>query len=579
MQGRKTLLVLLTILLTFSIVLAACGAKETGSTPPPNSEGEKKEGEKKEEAVSGPKEGGVVTYAVEGTFEGLFEPALSSSTTDSMVTRFMYEDMFTFDENLQMQPHIATWETDDNVVYTLKIKEGVKWHNGEELTVEDWKFVLEVIAHPDYTGPRFNYVRHIVGAEEMKDGKADSISGVEILDPYTMKITFLEPQVNNLEQLWSKPMPKKHLEGIEIAKLEEAEQIRMNPVGLGPFKVKSVVPGEHVVYERFDDYWQGKPYLDGVTVKIIDSSVVVGELKNESVHIIRIKNVMIPEIKTLSSVDVHSTKGLVYYYVAFKLGHYDKEQRVNIMDNPKFQNKNLRKAMYYAIDREGIIDAYFGGLAEVVNTPVPSVHWIKADESTLTQYNYDPEKAKQLLAEAGYKDIDGDGFVEDPEGNKLQIRFHHQKGDASFEGRAQALTQNWRDIGLDVELQELKDPVLHYDLIEADDPSIDMFWGGWSTGSDPDPKGLWYSTDLWNYPRWVNKESDELLDRALSPEAFDVEKRKQLYIEWQKIVNEELPMLPLFESKDSHAINKKLKGVTIDWSGNQRDMHKWYLEQ
>ncbi|WP_082147172.1 oligopeptide ABC transporter substrate-binding protein [Rubeoparvulum massiliense] len=578
MKLRKSFMLLLTLVLALSMILTACGGKQEGSTEPNKGENPPPAEEKKGEEGA-PKEGGVVVYGIDAPPSGVLDPAFIGNATDSDVAAFMHESMFTNDENIQIQPNLATWETEDNKVYTFKLKQGVKWHNGEELTMEDWKFAMEVLAHPDYTGPRFNYVEHIEGAVEMKDKKADAISGLEIIDPYTMKIAFIEARVNNLENLWSHPMPKKHFEGVEIAKMEESEQARTKPVGLGPFKVKSVVPGEYVEYERFDDYWDGKPLLDGITVKVIDPSLTVGELQNENIHIMGIKPTLIPEVEALPNMKVETARGLSYSYVGFKMGTYDKDKRVATMDRTKFHNKNLRKAMFYALDREAVIDAYLGGVAEPINTPVPSVHWIKADESLLTQYNYDPEKAKQLLAEAGYKDIDGDGFVEDPEGKPLTMKFQHYQGPATFEGRAQALTQMWRDIGLNVTLEPLKEGNLYYDLLENDDPEFELFFGGWVTGSDPDPKGLWLSTDLWNFPRWINEESDALLHRGTSEEAFDIEKRKAIYIEWQKIMNEELPILPLWENVDVHAINAKLKGVTVDWSGNQRDPHKWYLEQ
>src|SRR5690625_7525649 len=108
--------------------------------------------------------------------------------------------------------------------------------------------------------------------------------------------------------------------------------------------------------------------------------------------------------------------------------------------------------MFYALDREALVDSYLAGKATIVNTPVPSVHWIAADESELTQYDYDPEKAAELLDEAGYTIPEGEEWRTDPDGNEFVIMFGHYAGSAAFEGRTQAIMQNVEDVGLKTEL-------------------------------------------------------------------------------------------------------------------------------
>src|SRR5699024_4172174 len=134
-----------------------------------------------------------------------------------------------------------------------------------------------------------------------------------------------------------------------------------------------------------------------------------------------------------------------------RFGHYDKEEGTAVANFDKYENKVLRQAMFYALDRESLVNSYLASKATIVNTPIPSVPWIAADESELTQYDYDPEKAKELLDEAGYKDVDGDGFREDPNGDEFVVKFSPYAGPAAFEGRTQAIMQNWEDVGLKTE--------------------------------------------------------------------------------------------------------------------------------
>src|SRR5690625_1611710 len=234
--------------LAFSLILAAC----SDSTSNDGDDDDKDTADATEEGAN---EDGSITYAVDQAPEGLFIDGFAGSAIDSQINDFIHESMTMVNADMEYEPNLATWETDDNKVYTFTIEEGVKWHNGEELTMEDWKFAIEVIAHPDYNGPRYNYVEHIEGAAEFKAGEADEVSGFEIVDPYTAVITFVEPRVNNLENLWTKPMPKAHLEHLEVAEMDESPEVRENPVGLGPFKVAEIQPGEYYSLERFDDYW------------------------------------------------------------------------------------------------------------------------------------------------------------------------------------------------------------------------------------------------------------------------------------------------------------------------------------
>src|SRR5699024_12604235 len=120
--------------------------------------------------------------AVDQAPEGMFIDGFAGSAIDSEIISFLHEDLITVNEEMEYEPYIADWETDDNQVYTITIEEGVKWHNAEELTMEDWKFAIEVIAHPDYHGPRFNYVVEIKGAIEYLEGEAEEVEGFEIED-------------------------------------------------------------------------------------------------------------------------------------------------------------------------------------------------------------------------------------------------------------------------------------------------------------------------------------------------------------------------------------------------------------
>jgi peptide/nickel transport system substrate-binding protein len=570
---KKPLLWLSMLVLVLSAFLAACSGG--GSSEPANTEDEKDNAAEE----TGPQDGGTLTYALDTEFKGLLNWNFYDMDGDDDIIELFDDPLINYDENLQAEPNIASWETEDNKNYTFTFEKGVKWHNGEELTVHDWVFAIETIASLGGEHQRWSNVNTIEGAKEFNEGKADSISGLEVVDEHTLKIAFDKARVNNLENVWAYPLSRKEFEGIEPKDMAASEQVRTKPVGTGPFKVAKVIPGESVELVRNEEYWNGKPHLDKIIVKVIDSSLTTGELKNGTVDLAPFHPTVLPEVEALENVEVVKFPGLSYYYVGFKLGKYDGSKVV--MDNEKYQNTKLRQAMLYAINREEWVDAFFSGLGKPLNRPIPTSHWIAADNADMpVQYEYDPEKAKALLDEAGFKDVDGDDFREDPNGKEFVVNFsHYATGNPTFEARAKAFTQYWEEVGLKTKLQ-MTDVNLYYDQLEKDDPSLEVFYGGWGTGTDPDPLPLWGNDTVWNYPRWVNDDAQKLLEEAVDIDVVgtDTDKRKELYVEWQKIFNEEVPVLPILELEEVMAVNERVQGVVYDVSG-QNSAHEWWIKQ
>ncbi|MBG9455107.1 peptide ABC transporter substrate-binding protein [Lysinibacillus sphaericus] len=573
---KKSALWSFMLMLVMALFLAACNSDN--STTDKDKEKDKGDSTKTSETAKG----GVVTFGTDQAPEGVYDPAFSGSIVDSYIQNFTTDGIYDVNDNLEYVPNLATWDiSEDKLTYTFNLKKGVKWHNGEELTADDWVFALETLADKDYDGPRYNYVENIKGAAAKKAGKADKIEGIEVVDPYTVKITFEKVKINNLENLWQYPMPKKHYEGIAVKDLGESKQVRENPVGVGPFKVKKVVDGEYSELERFDDYWKGKPQLDGVIVKVIDPSLAAGAFQNGEIDIMDIKPQAVKELSALDNVRIEETNGVSYSYIGLRFGHRDKATLKNVADFDKFKSKELRQALLYAINRPAMIDAFLEGKADVANTVVPRAFWTAAKESDLNKYEYNAEKAKELLKSAGYVDTDGDGFVEDPKGKPFKISFGHYAGPAAFEGRSQAIIQAWNDIGVKTELATgtLIEFNLYNDMKDNDDAALEAFFGSWSTGADPDPSGLWGNDAEWNYGRYVDAKNQDLLEKGLNEEAFDKDKRMETYVEWQKYFNEELPALPLWENLDLYGINNRLQGVHINAVGFQTDVYKWHIKE
>ncbi|WP_025694544.1 oligopeptide ABC transporter substrate-binding protein [Paenibacillus durus] len=563
-------------LLFVMMLLTACGgagAPDNRSGNEPSSLAAGNEGE--------PRAGGTVTYGFPSPFKGLFEPAFYEGEDDLRVLEFITEPLFTVKDDLTTVPGIASWqESADHKTFTFKIKHGVHWQNGDELTVEDWKFALEVIADPDYTGPRYYSVEMIEGADAYHTGKAKQISGIRVIDPYTLELRVTAARVNTIDNLWAYPMNKRYFAGVAVKDMPNCGQVRKAPIGIGPFQVTNIQPGEFVEMTRFDNYYKGKPLLDGVLYKVFDDKMITSLFEQGVIDMEQAPRDAYESLNKLDHITLMKSPDLSYEYIGFKFGHWDDKAQKIVMDNPKFSDKRLRQAMYYALDRQGIIDGFSYGLGKLAETPISSESWAKIPEDQINRYPYDPGKANEQLDEAGYKDLDGDGLREDPKGSKLVIHFDGMVGGTNDEPRTEAMLQNWRAVGLDVRLNggALKEMNTFYTMVEEDDRSVELFNGVWGLSNDPDPTGLWRENDLWNYPRWSSKENEQLIRDGISLKAYDRDYRKQVYYDWQKLINDEVPMIFIAERVTITAVNKRLQGVKINAISPIIDPYKWWIK-
>ena len=514
---------------------------------------------------------GVLKYGLvsDTPFEGTLNYALYEGDPDFKILQFFDEPLFHSNEDYEItNDGAATYElSDDKKTMTIKIKDNVRWHDGEPVKAEDLEYAYLVIGNKDYTGVRYGdaLIQDIVGMDEYHSGKADKISGIKVIDDKTLTITWKHANPSVLTGIWAYPLPKHYLKDVPIKDLAKSDKIRKHPIGFGPFKVKKIVPGESVEFVRNDDYWAGKPNLKGVILKVVSPQVVLQALKKGEIDIAEFPTDQYVSAKGTKNIQFVGKIDLAYNYIGFKLGHWDAKKQENVMDNPKFQNKKLRQAMAYAINNKEVADRLYHGLRFPATTLIPPSFPGYHDKNA-KGYTYDPEKAKKLLDEAGYKDVDGDGFREDPNGKKFTINFLSMSGGDIAEPLAKFYMQCWKDVGLNVQLVDgrLAEFNSFYDMVEKDNPKVDVFAAAWYTGTDVDPYGLYGRNVMFNYSRWVNEKNDELLEKGHSEQAFDKEYRKKIYNEWQALMNEEVPVIPTLYRSIIYAVNNRVKNFTVD---------------
>ncbi|MFD0049043.1 oligopeptide ABC transporter substrate-binding protein [Actinomycetes bacterium NPDC127524] len=514
---------------------------------------------------------GVLNYGLvsDTPFEGILNRAFYEGQPDWEVMKFFDENLLGADDNfIYDQSGPATYKlSNENKTITIKIRDNLKWHNGDPVTAEDLEYAYEVIGSPKYAGARYDTQMSMVeGMEAYHAGKAKKISGIKITDPHTISITFTQANPSVLTGLWTAPLPKKYLAGIPVDKIVSSDQIRKKPIGFGPYKIKSIVQGESVTFEANNDYWKGKPKMKGVVLKVVNPQIATASLQKGDLDAVgQLPVEQYDQAKKLKNVEILGTVDLAYSYIGFKMGHYDAKKGVNVMDpNNKFKDKRLRQAMGFALDNKTVGEKLYKGLRFPATTVVPP-SFPKYYDKDVKGFTYNKDKAKKLLDEAGYKDTNKDGFREDPNGKEFKLNFATMSGSDISEPLAKFYIQSWKDVGLNV---ELLDGRLHefnsfYDKLKKDDPKVDIYQAAWGTGSDPDPSGIWAKEAPFNYTRWVNDENDKLLKEGISPKAFDESYRKEVYNKWQELIDEEAPVIPTLFRYTLAGFNKRVKGAKM----------------
>ena len=515
-------------------------------------------------------EGGTLRYALVGDpFSGVLNKMLYEGNPDATIIDLFNEGLYGYDENFTIDDSgFAKVDFDvENKQVTITIPEGQKWDDGEDLTIDDVIWPYYVVGHPDYQGIRYGEdFENVVGMKEYHEGSAEEISGLERVDDYTLKVTYNQFPNSMLQAgggVSSYIEPEHVFKDIPVGELLDSEPVRTKPVGFGPFRVTSITPGEAVTYEANEYYWRGRPKLDGVQLEVVNQATAIAEMQAGNYDIASLPADSYDSYKDSENFTVLGDVQNAYTYIGFKLGKL--EDGENVPDESLVvADKAIRQAMAYAVDNDAIGERFYQGLRWRANAPI-TPNFKDYYNAELPGYTYDPEKAKQILADAGYTDADGDGFIEDKNGEPFTLGFASMSGGETAQPLAEYYMQAWAEVGIDVQLVDgqLMEFNSFYDALKADDPKIQVYQGAWRTGGDPNPTGLYGRTASFNYTRWATEENDKLLAAINSDDSFDDEFRKQAFNDWQAYFMEELPVIPTLFRYRVVGVNNRVKNYDV----------------
>ena len=499
--------------------------------------------------------GGAIFH--EATVDNIIGTLLGTTNSVLSMTEF-----YTFG-----QDGIATWEMDlGNNTFTITQQHDVYWHDGTPLTLADLVFTYHVIADPAYTGVRFStYERAIVGIMDYHNGTADYISGLVLSDndrTLTIRFESLSPSMAYFG-FWTTPMPKHIFENIPVADMPNSPYVLVNPVGWGPFMIENVVPGESFYMTRNENYVWGTPYIERLVVERIESSLVPAAMETGRFDYVTFPTLYYADHMNPTNFTYLGVPRQHYGYIAFRLGHWDAENNINIFDPNRYMNNvYLRRAMAMAVNEDEIGELLFNGLHFAAGSFIPMHHPALMDLS-LPGFPYDPAQANQILDDAGFTRGE-DGYRTWPNGDDLTVIWAHPQDPATEHIIVQLYRQGWSAIGVRVELWQGRthDQNFLWDTldVDGDNDEIHIYSGAWTPGANPNPSGSWGHA-FWNPSRYTSPEWDAILESLSDPAAFDMDVMRERYFALQAHLQEVVPYFPTRWQIELVALNNRV----VNW--------------
>ena len=428
----------------------------------------------------------------------------------------MFDSLLHKNKQLQYEPSLATsWKPINDTTWEFKLRQGVRFHSGDVMTAEDVKYSFERVLDPKKKSPQYGNIR--------------AVKEVKVVSPDTVHLITDKPFPLLLERMVFFPIvPKKIVEAMGD------QAFGQKPVGTGPWKFAEWKKDQHVRLEAFDQYWRGKPPFKGLVFRSVpEVATQVAELKTGGVDVIRnVRADLIPDIKGHANTYITSAPILRTHYIQLD------------MRSAPFDKKAVRQAANYAIDRDAIVQKLMAGLGKVVPTVVHPAAF--GYDASVTPYTYDPKKAKELMAQAGYA-------------NGVDITLH--SGDIANRPLFEAMAQMLTEVGIRTTPKAWDPGPAWNKFFQTDGKATHGYYGTWGYYSVFDADAILHPLYHTEPGGWVGKwytrteGLDGLIDQARS--TVDQSRRKATYSQIIKMLKEEAPSIFLFHQYDTLGVTKR----------------------
>jgi len=486
-----------------------------------------------------PKSGGQLVHGSVQEPDRIWGP-VTGLTVSGEISQLVNGQLIEINEKLEYVPSLAVevptlangGVSKDGLRYTFKLRKGVKWHDGQPFTAADVAFTHSVLVNPDVD------VRGRVGWNK--------ISKVETPDDATVIFNFSAVDAPFLDRVATLGILPKHILGSMSGADIKAHKWFRAPVGLGPFVFKEWVPGSHLLLVKNPSYWKpGRPYLDRIVYKIVpDANALLNQLETGDVDTrVRLVNEQIEVVQKLPNVRLVSAPSVTPWVLWMN------------ETAPPFNDRKVRQALAHGFDKERLVKTILGGHVSAAWGLLPPASW--AYNPSVTKHGYDPNRAKTLLDDAGWKT--GSGGVRAKDGKPLSFEIANIGGEQERVQVLSFIQQQWKQVGVDAKIRTVDVGQMWGRMLPQR-----QFEAAYSyTGRlpDPDMSSHYLSPELkptTNFPGYANAEVDKLLLAAAA--TVDRDKRKAAYQRVQQIVADDVVHIFLYWLNGNTVLNKRVQG-------------------
>lgn len=514
-----------------SVAVAICLLLLTACEPAPKVE-------KAKEVIDDgkPVHGDMIVDASIGDASNLI-PMLAGDASSHAIAGLIMNGLLRYNPKWELEGELAeSWDvSEDGKKITFHLRKDVKWHDGAPFTSADVMFGYKTIISPDIpTAYAEDYLQ---------------VSKAEAPDDYTFIVYYDKPFAPALGS-WASSipvLPKHLLEGKDITKSE----LSRHPIGTGPYKFVEWKTQERIILEANPDYFEGEPWIKRYVFRVIpDTATQFLELKAGGID-----QMSLTPIQYLKQTGTQEFKENFYKFKFLANGYTYLGYNLT---RDLFKDVRVRRALTHAINKKEIIEGALLGLGRPATGPYKPGVW--AYNPNVMKYEYSPEKAKKLLAEAGWKDTDGDGIL-DKNGKKFEFTIVTNQGNNQRKKAGEIIQRRLQDVGISVKLRVLEWASFIKEFINKRE--FDATILGWALSPEPDQYDIWHSSKTgeseFNFVTFKNDEVDALLEKGRR--TFDIEERKKAYFRIQEILADEQPYTFLYVGEALPVVNARVHGI------------------
>ncbi|MCL2095392.1 MAG: ABC transporter substrate-binding protein [Oscillospiraceae bacterium] len=488
--------------------------------------------------------------------DGNFASIMASNVYDSYVATLIFDFLIDNDAEGMYYGDIASYElSNGNRTYTFTLKDGIKFSDGQPLTSADVAFTYKTIGHPDYNGPRAYAVAGLVGYADYNSGASSDFAGIKVIDEKTIAFTFEEASPANIETFLYGIMPE-HYYGFNT--WSEFLALNEKPMGSGKFILEEYRPMEFVRLAANTDYWDRskRVKIGGILMSEVPEESLLDAFATGALHVAQPQSNQdnVNAYRDMDGVTPQIILGNGYTFLCF-----------NTLQ-PTLNDARVRQALMYGVDRVAFIEAVYGDMATVGLAPISPASWAFPD-SGINDYAFDMDKAAALFAEAGW--VKGSDGILEKDGVKMSINWLVYT-DVAWPGRlAEMAYDSWGQLGVDLKIELMDFNTVAARTMDApmdEKMNFDLYTMGFSLSIDPDPTGALFDYDAYteggfNASGYYNARSQELI--TLGKQEFDQGRRTEIYHEWARLMNEELPTVIVAYRNEIWAVSDNVKGMNI----------------